>query len=73
MLTKIASMEPPCLHPEHNPPNMIVLSPGTYEHKCPGCGKKMSFIVSGPIWSIEPRNLNIVPDGHWTNIGPSWN
>lgn len=47
MLEKIAGSEPkfPCLSPEHNPPNMIVLSPGTYVHTCPSCGKKQTFRV----------------------------
>jgi len=30
---------PACNHREHNPPNMIVLPPGIYEHTCPGCGR----------------------------------
>lgn len=34
-----------CRHPEHNPPNMIVLTPGLYEHTCPGCGKSFIFTV----------------------------
>lgn len=33
------------MHPEHNPPNMIVLEPGTYEHTCPGCGAMTIFVV----------------------------
>lgn len=37
----------PCHHPSHNIPNMIVLSPGTYEHKCDGCGKVSVFTVAG--------------------------
>jgi hypothetical protein len=24
-----------CIHPEHNPPSMMVLEPGVYEHTCP--------------------------------------
>lgn len=27
-----------CKHPGHNPPGYLVVR-GTYEHKCPGCGK----------------------------------
>jgi len=27
-----------CRHPEHEPPTMIVLQPGTYDWTCPGCG-----------------------------------
>jgi hypothetical protein len=36
-----------CRHPEHNPPNAIVLDPGKYEHTCPGCGHVVIFIVGG--------------------------
>lgn len=35
----------PCVHPEHNPPNMMVFEPGTYEHECPSCGVKTVFVV----------------------------
>lgn len=45
---KIAdALPPPCRHPEHNPPNMMVFSPGTYEHTCPACGATQIFVVSG--------------------------
>lgn len=37
----------PCTDPEHNPPGMIVLEPGTYEYTCPSCGEKRTIIV-GP-------------------------
>ena len=33
-----------CTHPEHNPPSMIVLEPGVYEHACPGCGKTQTVV-----------------------------
>ena len=47
-LRKIGDAPPrPCTHPEHNPPNMITLEPGMYEHTCPACGKKQVFIVDG--------------------------
>lgn len=46
-LRKIADAPIPCRHPEHNSPSMIVLSPGLYEHTCPGCGKTIRFTVSG--------------------------
>ena len=42
---KKPTKEETCLHPEHNPPMHIVLEPGTYEHICPGCGKKEVFEV----------------------------
>lgn len=44
-LKKISEPQLPCLHPEHNPPTMIVLKPGTYEYTCPACGKKTTFTV----------------------------
>lgn len=37
-----------CRHPEHNPPNMIVLPPGLYEHECPNCHAKQRFRVPEP-------------------------
>lgn len=45
-LRKISDPLPlPCNHPEHNPPGMMVLSPGTYEYTCPQCGNKQIFTV----------------------------
>lgn len=35
-----------CRHPEHNPPSMQLLPPGSYTWRCPACGKKTSFTVS---------------------------
>jgi hypothetical protein len=43
---------PPCCHPEHNPPSHMVLSPGTYEHTCPGCGRVVLFTV--PLITFGP-------------------
>jgi hypothetical protein len=37
-----------CRHPAHDPPNMIVLEPGTYEHECPSCHAKQIFQVREP-------------------------
>jgi len=34
-----------CIHPEHDPPGMIVLEPGTHTYECPGCGAKQTFTV----------------------------
>lgn len=49
MLRKIASFSAslPCQHPEHNPPTMLYLEPGVYEHQCPGCGDRSVFSVYG--------------------------
>lgn len=52
---------PPCRHPEHKVPAHIVLSPGTYEHRCPGCGARTRFTVHGAIWKAEGRNGIGVP------------
>lgn len=48
-LRKISEDFKPCLHPEHNPPSHIVLSPDRYEYTCPSCGKRTIFVVQG-IW-----------------------
>ncbi|MFI5298206.1 MAG: hypothetical protein ACHREM_08925 [Polyangiales bacterium] len=53
-LRKIADEQRPCQHSEHEPPNMIVLSPGTWEHTCPGCGAKVVFHVRGAYLKVEP-------------------
>lgn len=37
-----------CRSPEHNPPGMISLPPGLYEHECPSCGAKQRFRVPEP-------------------------
>lgn len=36
-----------CYHREHNPPTMIYLRPGRYEHTCPGCHKSTIITVQG--------------------------
>lgn len=44
-----------CRHPEHKPPVMISLPPGTYRHTCPECGNQVVFTIRpGPNLS-EPR------------------
>lgn len=35
----------PCMCPEHNPPQWMVLEPGTYEWTCPWCGNKQYFTI----------------------------
>jgi len=47
VIRKIRDIKPPCLHPEHEPPKHMVFEPGEYEHTCPQCGKKTTFIVGG--------------------------
>jgi hypothetical protein len=34
-----------CFDKQHNPPDMIVLEPGRYEHTCPGCGHVQTLNV----------------------------
>ncbi len=34
-----------CRSSEHNPPQHIVLEPGTYEYVCPACGHRQVFTV----------------------------
>lgn len=34
-----------CRHPEHNPPGMILLPPGSHTWQCPACGKTVTFTV----------------------------
>jgi Zn finger protein HypA/HybF involved in hydrogenase expression len=36
-----------CQDPDHNPPKMVALEPGEYEHKCPRCHKIYYFVVRG--------------------------
>lgn len=46
-----------CRSPEHNPPNMIVLEPGTYEYTCPACGQQTVFtvpLVTMSAWALLP-------------------
>jgi hypothetical protein len=53
-LRKIKSFPEPkiCRHPEHDPPSMIVLDLGVWEHTCPGCGKTQTIVVPhGPTMS----------------------
>jgi len=60
-----------CTHPEHNPPNMIVLQPGMYTWKCPACGKEQTFTV--PLISLgdapKPRKAPWPQDAEvtWKN------
>ena len=37
----------PCMHPEHDPPSMMVFEPGVYEHECPACHRVITFTVHG--------------------------
>lgn len=46
---EIKKINEPCFDREHNPPNMMVYTPGTYEYACPTCKKKFNFTVNGVI------------------------
>lgn len=46
-LKKISDVKRPCTASNHNPPSMIVLSPGVYEYTCPNCGLTQKFGVRG--------------------------
>lgn len=73
-LRKIADLPQPCFHPEHNPPTMIVLEPGVYEHTCPNCGAVTTFRVERPYMvNSLGCSTGCPPDGcerhthvHWT-------
>lgn len=56
-LKKIADLpkHETCTHPEHEPPTMIVLEPGVYEHECPGCHHKTTFTVRPMVWQARGR------------------
>ena len=38
----------PCRDPSHDPPGMIVLENGLWEHTCPSCKKVTVFRVERP-------------------------
>jgi len=52
---KIADLPRVCRHPEHNPPNMMVYENGVWEHVCPACGAKQTFVVNKPCLSAPSR------------------
>ena len=53
----------PCRHPMHDPPGHIVLSPGVWEHSCPGCEAVTHVMVSGEFLSVP---------SHPTSLGNVW-
>lgn len=69
MLKKIADLPKTCMSPEHNPPGHIVLSPGIWEHTCPGCGDTTTFTVAGYTHSGGTHPPTSVPS--WTKTYPS--
>jgi len=55
MIKKITDAPKPCMSLEHNIPNMMVFTPGTYEHTCPSCGKKTIFTVPQITCEVNPE------------------
>lgn len=54
-LERIERFDPPCMDPQHNPPNCIVLEPGRYRHTCPRCGRQVEFDVPAVYCGWEGR------------------
>lgn len=65
-----------CMNPEHDPPMHIVLSPGVWEHTCPGCGQTTVFHVDAPMWTSPYSPYKVVDPvvPYWTSTetGKSW-
>jgi len=64
----------PCTSPEHNPPGLISLPPGLYEHECPQCGAKQRFRVPEPPMLRErpkcpPNVVRVAGLFGWRNEG----
>lgn len=53
----------PCADPDHDPPSMMVLPDGLWEHECPTCGHRQVFRVSKPTLSTG--------DVKWVTTGQS--
>jgi hypothetical protein len=52
-----------CRHPDHNPPNAMVMANGVYEHECQSCGYKQTFIVCRPtLATAVPCRNRLVPE-----------
>ena len=59
------------LDSEHDPPGMIVLSPGLYEHECPRCGAKQRFRVPEPPALLSPASAPPVSQLDAVGITPA--
>lgn len=46
-----------CRDPHHNPPNMMVYTPGEYERTCPKCGHISRFTIPSKYWNYT-RNTH---------------
>ena len=53
-MKKIRDLERPkfCQSPSHNPPSMISLPDGVYEHTCPKCGAKQVVVFDSHKMSL---------------------
>lgn len=70
-LRKIADIPPPCMNREHEPPMHISLSPGVYEHTCPGCGKSVTFTVPS-ITCLASRPQSFLDAPRSETAPPGW-
>ena len=64
-LKKIGEILRPCSHPSHDPPNMIVLPPGIYEHTCPACGYRVEFTVRNARYRARRTSSWFEPGYGW--------
>lgn len=60
-------IEKRCRDPQHNPPSMIVLKPGTYTWECPACGAKQTFTVRGAYLAMREK-----VGGWWRGMRKMW-
>ncbi len=44
-----------CTNPEHNPPTMIVLPPGSHVWVCPACGHEQTVYVPDVRWGTRSQ------------------
>lgn len=50
-----------CVHPQHEPPIMMQLEPGSYEWSCPACANVISFVVpERPTFDLPNGSFNLV-------------
>lgn len=62
-IKKIAELPPRerrCRHPDHDPPTMICLPPGVYEHERPECGRKIQFNVHGSSMRAKAASCGVL-------------
>lgn len=75
-IRKIADLPKPkkCRDPDHELSTHISLPPGIYEHECPSCGEKTTFVVDGGRLTVAARDglhsRPIDPFNPWDD--PAW-